>query len=129
MAIIDLLSFEPAQAVSKGAAGTASLCIVNTEENGKRVKLSKTALKQLTKPEKVQVAFSGDLVAVAAKLPNGDGFFKISKGGIIYNSSLVQSITEAGNLDYSSGRTSYSFGVHETLKLDDGTVVLIFKLS
>ncbi len=91
-----------------------SLNIVNTEGNGKRIKLSKGLLNQLGNPTEVEFILNEDksgMILIASE--NG---LNISKGGTIYSAELVQKLTESFNLDFNS-HTSHSFN-SITIKTD-----------
>lgn len=120
--------FRPARSLasSKGS-GIVSLSIVNTPDNGKRLKLSKSALQLLGNPSKIQLALSDDSLQIAAELPDNDSYYKISKASI-YNSSLVREISEEFDLDFDNGRTSISFSNATIMDGENNSKILIFKI-
>lgn len=122
-----LSDFTAVKTASTNNSGAASISVVNTNDNGKRVKISKKALQILGNPDKVQFGLSNTSIIIAAELPDNDNYFKVSKGNV-YSSNLVAEITGHFKLDYSNGRTSLSFSDEQTLDLDSGKTALVFKI-
>ena len=108
----------------KGGSGGSSLNVVNSPNNGKRVKLSNTLHETLGSPTALQVAHDGSNLIIGAKIPGAKKSFKFSPGKgttIIYNSSLVLWLTRVFNLDFvTDDRVSRSFSdvTFETQKYD-----------
>ncbi|MDD4753758.1 MAG: hypothetical protein PHT78_11035 [Desulfitobacteriaceae bacterium] len=123
----DLSTFQPVKAKSSNS-GICSISIINTAENGRRVKLSKAAVKSLSEPETIQFAVSTDTLIIAAKLEGNPTKFNVSKG-CVYSSALVLELTEFFSLDFSDGRTSQSFPGEAEVFTDSGITVLYFKLK
>ena len=83
-----------------------SFSIVNTEDSGKRIKLSKGLLNQLSDPDSIEILINEDDTGIIV-FPSDDGQ-RLSKGNILYNSELITTITEKFKLDFSEC-TSHSF--------------------
>lgn len=92
-----------ANSSSSHSAGQISVQIVNSESNGKRIKLSTTLFKGIGSPQKIEI-FHDDTIFYLVPSENG---IKVSKGNTIYNNSIVQELTEFLGLDFSE-RTSHS---------------------
>ena len=111
----------------KGGAGKASISIVNSEENGKRVSLSKTLIELLENPKTIQF-----LVADEERLLIGEHLgedytnFSFSKEGgrIIYSSSLVNELVKRFEIDYTD-RVSASFDHVKVRKYKDYPVAIV----
>ena len=88
---------------SRHSAGACSLQIVNSECNGKRIKLSPALFKNLGEPSAVGVFLAKKSVCI---YPDSEGI-TLSKGHIIYNGDLVKKVAEELELDFSV-RTSIS---------------------
>ena len=96
----------------KGGNGSSSLNIVNSESNGKRVKLSNTLHEALGAPTAIQVARDDSNLIIGTKIPFATESFKFSPGKgttIIYSANLVQWLTSVFRLDFTDGRVSRSF--------------------
>ena len=85
-----------------------SFCIVNTLENGKRIKLSSSLVEALGNPETVQMNALENNLKIGKSLKNCSVDFKLSRQDTIYSSGLVEEITDFFKLDFSD-RTSMSF--------------------
>ena len=83
-----------------------NIIIVNTENNGKRIKFSKSLLNELGNTNFIDIYIEDKNVYF---VPDENGS-KINKGGILYNSNAVNMITEALKLDFSD-KTSQSISV------------------
>lgn len=95
--------------------GGLSFSIVNTDGNGKRIRFSPMLLEQLGNPTAIRIVMNekGTGILVA-----GDSSgLKLSKSGTLYQSSLVQTLTDAFSLDFSSV-TSHSFSRVNMLEED-----------
>lgn len=91
-----------------GGKQIRSVSIVNCN-NGKRVTLSAKLFAELGSPETVQVAVDGKKLYIGEFLDKADDFKVSNKTrGYIYNASLVETLTEKMNIDFSN-RTSVSF--------------------
>lgn len=85
--------------------GGLSLTIVNTENCGKRIKLSPALLKALNSPSHVEVYLKEDKTGIYI-IPSENG--QALRSGILYNAALVERITAEFNLEYED-ITSRSF--------------------
>lgn len=94
----------------KGGGNTrTSLTIVNTERNGRRIKLSKGLLEELGNPSSVQISVSDTALKIGENLKNCTNNFQLTGGGdTIYKSPLIEQITEHFGLDFSE-RSSLTF--------------------
>ena len=95
--------------------GGLSFSIVNTQGNGKRLRFSPMLLEKLGKPTAIRIVINekGTGILVA-----GDSSgMKLAKGGVLYQGSLVQTLTDAFTLDFSSV-TSRSFSQVKILEED-----------
>lgn len=86
------------------SAGSLGISIVNTEENGKRIRMSSGLFKRLDDPDFVGIYTDDKGVYI---FPQESGI-KVSKGANIYNTSAVNTVTETFNLDF-KGKSSLSF--------------------
>ena len=112
---------------SRGGNGKMSISIVNSEDCGKRIELSKTLHHALGEPKSVMFSLvdsKSSKLAIAATLPNESAEYEIKKRLCIYASPVIEAITRAFALDYSKC-TSKAFDNIEVkpLKDDDGQVV------
>lgn len=119
----DMSQYTPVKTKSTNSA--CSISIINTNQNGRRIKLSKSALEMLEKPESVQLALSADTLIMASELDGNPTHFKVSKGNI-YSSNLVIELTKHYGLDFTD-KTSLSFSCEAELEIDD-RMVLFFKM-
>ena len=94
----------------KGGGNTrVSLTIVNTERNGKRIKLSKGILEELGNPSLVQISVSDTTLKIGENLKNCTSNFQLTgEGDTIHRSGLVDELTEHFGLDFSA-RSSLTF--------------------
>lgn len=94
----------------KGGGNTrTSLTIVNTERNGRRIKLSKGLLEEIGNPSSVQISVSDTALKIGKSLKNCEINFQLTGGGdTIYKSSLIDQLTEHFGLDFSE-RSSLTF--------------------
>lgn len=86
------------------SAGSLGISIVNTEENGKRIRMSSGLFRNLGEPAYVGIYTDDNGVYI---FPQESGL-KVSKSANIYNTSAVNMVTEAFNLDF-KGKSSLSF--------------------
>lgn len=111
--------------------GKSDFSIVNTEDNGKRVKFSKELLKKLgiTNIDEgtIDIGFISDGTIISSNLSGIGETFPLSKGGHIYSKDLVDEVTQRFNLDF-SGVTTRSFCDPEYQQLEDGVLVAILKM-
>lgn len=121
----DLSKFSAVTAKTQNS-NVPSISIINAAENGRRVKISKAALKMLGNPASVQLAVSPDTLIISSELEDNPVHFKVSKGNV-YSSALVLDLTERFDLDF-NGTTSRSFYSESELEIDD-RMVLFFKMS
>lgn len=108
------------------AVGTGGMSVVNSQ-NGKRVTLNSAILSELEHRDSVQIAYTDDFIAIANYLGESNTDYslgKSGKGGVIYNSALVQEIVTRFDLDYSD-RTSITFSIADVLEGENGKVVFI----
>lgn len=108
------------------AVGAGGMSVVNSS-NGKRITLNAAILNELTHRDSVQIAYTDDFIAIANYLgvSNTDySLGKSGKGGVIYNSALVQEIVTRFDLDYFE-RTSITFPIAEIQEGENGKVVFI----
>lgn len=84
-----------------------SFSIVNTEGNGKRVKLSGGLMEKLGNPKSVCFVVNEDQTGIFI-FESEDNGVHVGKGNVIYNASLVENLTTAFNIDFSK-HTSHSF--------------------
>lgn len=123
----DLSVFKPVKTKSTNISA-CSISIVNTTDNGRRVMISKSALKRLDNPETVQFAVSNDTLIMSSELEDNPTRFKVSKGAV-YSSNLVLELSDFFNLKFTDGRTSLSFPLSTEVVLDSGIIVLLFKMT
>lgn len=93
-----------------------SLCLINTENSGKRIKLSKGILSKLGNPSAIGFApnsETGNLLLYA----DPEHGYHLCKGCTIYAASLVNELTKLFGLDFTN-KTSQTF-VNITMKHDD----------
>lgn len=127
--MVDILTaFTPSEAEYQAKSRAGALSVVNTEQHGKRVKISKHLLQQIGNPASVQFSFNKNKIAVAANLRGCTVFYDVKKGGCIYSSALVQEITQKFELDFSN-ITCISTGQAKYQTLDDGETVAIIKMK
>lgn len=106
---------------AKVSNAVKSISIVNSD-NGKRVSLSNSLLAELDYPDSLQ--FAGDATGKVLYIANDLGGtqkhqnVKYGKNGIIYNSALVQKLTDMFSIDYTD-RTSATFSNIEIDKDDE----------
>ena len=81
------------------AKNSLSFSVVNTECNGKRIRISPKLIKALGTPEYIEILGNEAGTGIYI-LPCKTGM-KLNKGGTLYNSSLVQNLTEEFKLDFS----------------------------
>lgn len=95
--------------------GGLSFSIVNTQGNGKRLRFSPMLLEKLGKPTSIRIVINekGTGILVA----RDSSGLKLAKGGVLYQGSLVQTLTDAFALDFSSV-TSRSFSQVKILEED-----------
>lgn len=93
-----------------------SLCLINTENCGKRIKLSKGILSGLGNPSAIGFAPNGEKGNLILYADSEHGY-RLCKNCTIYAASLVNELTELFGLDFSD-RTSQSF-TQITLKHDE----------
>lgn len=108
------------------AVGAGGLSIVNSS-NGKRVTLNAAILSKLEHHDSVQFAYTDDYIAIANYLGESNTDYSLSKngkGGVIYNTALVNEIVNRFDLDYSN-RTSITFPVMDVQESENGKVVFI----
>ena len=101
---------QTARAVT-GKSGTLGISVVNTERNGKRVKLTMALFDALGSPKSLQFVCDGDNLIIGPKIPHCTVSVKFSSGtgaNIIYDAGFVQYLTKQFNLDFSA-RTSIAF--------------------
>ena len=91
---------------SKKKKKKLNIIIINTENNGKRIKFSKLLLNELDNTDFIDIYIENKNVYFVP----GENGSKINKSGILYNSNAVNMITEALNLDFSN-KTSQSLSV------------------
>lgn len=122
-----LSEFSPVETSSSSRSDGCTISIVNTSENGKRIKLSKMFMKILGAPETLQFKVSNDgtRIVMAEKIPGVKGHYKVSKSNV-YCGPLVDELTKQFNLDFSN-RTSISFPEDQILDLTSGKAI-IFKI-
>lgn len=121
---VNFSEFSPVNAQNKSSA--CSISIINTKENGSRVKISKGALHVLGDPETVQVSLSQDTLLMASVLAENPTHFNVSKGNL-YASALVRELTKHFDLDFSH-KTSFTYSGIE-FELDSGITALLFKIA
>lgn len=97
---------------SRESGGLCNLTIVNTQKNGKRIAFSGAMLEKIGVTENVRLAFYHNGIAVARDFPGVSALpyllKKSGKKGVIYNSGLVEELTELFGLDF-NGKSSISF--------------------
>jgi len=105
-----------------GNNGKPSICIVNSERNGKRLMLSEALFQLLESPKKLSFLFKENHLAIANEFPKTEAikFSPDKRSHIIYSSGLVQDIVKKFNLDYSN-RTSLSFNDIEVKRMKNAT--------
>ena len=110
--------------------GRADLAIVNTQKNGKRVKISKKVLEELdvkeTEGASIDIAFTSDSVVLSKELEGIGETFQISKDRNIYSKDLVEEITDKFELDF-TGVSTVSFSETEYQQFSNGCVVALVK--
>lgn len=107
--------FEICKSIGKSrdiGKGAAAVSLVNSK-NGMRVTFGAELYRRINSPDKIQIAFSADEIAVFKSLPENENYFKpriTGKGKkiCIYSADLVREITDRYGLDFSD-RVSYSF--------------------
>lgn len=116
-----------------------SFNIVNSDSNGKRVKLSKglTTALGITESADILPIKGEGLIMVAEKLPyeaacsvslKDEGRNGTSGAKIAYNSGMVALLTMEFDLDFSE-HVSMSFSDISIEKLEDGTTVALIRIS
>jgi hypothetical protein len=91
--------------------GALGISVVNTERNGKRVKLTQALLEGLGSPKELQFVPDGEYLIIGPKIPYSTEavYFSSGKGSnIIYDAGFVQYLTKRFKLDFSE-RTSFAF--------------------
>lgn len=110
--------------------GRADLAIVNTEKNGKRVKISKNVIEGLgikyTEEAKIDIAFTSDSVVLSKELEGVGETFHMSKDRSIYSKDLVEEITDRFELDF-TGVSTVSFSETEYQELANGCLVALIR--
>ncbi|QIB27941.1 hypothetical protein [Caloranaerobacter azorensis] len=107
--------FENCKSIGKSrdiGKGAAALSLVNSK-NGMRVTLGAEVYRRINSPDKIQIAFSADEIAVFKSLPENKNYFRPRitgkvKKAIIYSADLVREITNKYGLEFNN-RVSYSF--------------------
>ena len=115
----------------RGGGDTLSINIVNSQSNGKRVKLSNLLHRSLGSPEHLYVAQSGNQLIIGQNLPNATEMFKFSRGRgltVIYSASLVKWLTETFCIDYNNGRVSRSFSEIEVKTQEHASQKVVFAI-
>ncbi len=111
----------------QGGKNIISFSVTNNE-NGKRVTLSQGLYKCLGCPDKLKFGVSEEdrVVICSSDLPEATQSYNVSgkSKGIIYSSSLVKSITDAMDIDFTSC-TSKTFRNVELEKINDVNVAFI----
>lgn len=110
-----------------------ALTIVNSAQNGnKRVMLSSKVHKELGAPDSIKVGFLSNTFVMGEHLDNGlnltykfRGKGKENSKRIIYNSDLVNRLTEKYSLDYSNGKVSTTFKEVRYKEIDGSKVAFI----
>ncbi|SHH78937.1 hypothetical protein SAMN02745135_02139 [Caloranaerobacter azorensis DSM 13643] len=118
-------SFGKSRDIGKGAA---AMSVVNSK-NGMRVTLGAEVYRRINSPDKIQIAFSIDEIAVFESLPENENYFKPritgkSKKVIIYSADLVREITDKYGLEFNN-KVSYSFYDVRYVTENDITIALI----
>lgn len=109
----------------------ADFSVVNTPNNGKRIKLSKELCEKLglynVDEGYVDIAFSPEGVAISKNLSGVGTTFPLSKGGHIYSKDLVDEVTEKFDLNF-DGVTTRSFSNPQYHELESGEVVVTIEI-
>ena len=127
---IDLDSIESIEHPTRSAVGhhgeASDIRVINTRKNGKRLVLKETVIDELNLTDKVQLGFMGNtLVMTESGISKVDYYLREQgKTHIIYNSQLVQDITDKLKLDFSKV-TSIGLDIKYTTK--EGQAYLIAK--
>ncbi|EGC92681.1 hypothetical protein HMPREF9402_2866 [Turicibacter sp. HGF1] len=113
---------------SVGARGRGGLSIINSENNGKRITLTKKWWIELGQPQTIQFAMHNHTLVVGECL--GDQFPSFSwitkdQKPVLYHSALVKELVNYYQLDYSNGRTSLSFGEIQLKKINGKPALII----
>jgi len=100
---LDLSQSQPMEAKSSRRSNI-SITIVNTSNNGKRIKLSRGLMEKLDNPSEIQFRILGEKIVLGSNLDVNEKSFKFSKTavGTIYNSSIVANFTEVLHLDFTN---------------------------
>lgn len=135
---IPIVSIENAQAAkAKAKSGSArnkqsssSFKIINTSKSGKRIVIKEDIIQYLDETEKIEVAFTVDAVVLGA---SGVGISEIpyslrkdKKNYNLYNSALVEEITERFSLDFTK-TTTVGLEVTKAKTLDGRKIIQIKK--
>jgi hypothetical protein len=86
-----------------GKSGPLGISVVNTENNGKRVKFTKALLEELNNPRAIQFVTNGDYLYIGAKIPHSTASVAFSSGkgtNIIYSSGFVHYLVRKFKLDF-----------------------------
>lgn len=119
--------------VTGTGSGKYSITVVNSDGNGKRITFSKALVEKLGLTEGVSLIPLKDegILMAAKKLPfeRASHILLNSKDKrTAYNAEAVQLITKAFKLDYTNGRTSYSFN-NVDFMTDNGMEIAVIQIS
>jgi len=112
---------------SRKSSKAGVISIINSENNGKRISLSKELMQRLNCPKTVQFSFFDDGIAIAEDLPDNEFSFTIKEWKekyLIYSTQLVNEITEAFDLNF-NGITSQTFHKVQYSTFEETPVALI----
>lgn len=93
-----------------------SFSIVNTKMNGKRIRLSSGLMREMGSPESIEIYENEESTGIC--IVSSESGMPLKENGIIYNSEVVENLTNAFQIDFSDC-TSRSFSDIE-IKEEDG---------
>lgn len=128
---LDLSQSKPMEAKSRRKGGI-SISVINTSNNGKRVKFSKALVEKLDNPSEIQFRIMDEKIIIGSRFDDNEKSFKFSKAamGVVYNSSVVASFTEVLNLDFSSVTSVTLSNIEfKEATTESGDVVLVAVVS
>lgn len=130
----DLSNAKPAEAKSSERSlpgGRKGVANIVKSSNGNRFGLSNEIGEHLGSPDKVQILFLEDTIIATTRLEDTTEHSLRKQGNkfFIYNTALVNEITDMFELDFSKGRTSITFYNGELTNDTNGNPIAIINID
>ncbi len=130
----DLSNAKPAEAESSERSlpgGRKGVANIVKSSNGNRFGLSNEIGEHLGSPDKVQILFSEDIIIATTGLEDITEYSLRKQGNkfFIYNTALVNEMTDIFELDFSKGKTSITFYNGELTSDTNGNPIAIINID